>query len=102
MPRPPTKKDRFQPLATDLRKSDARKKAIVDATIDCIAQNGVQELSAFAIGKRTKMRRSHIAYYFPNLDKMVEAAILQVVETGQRFTIAAMEKAHTPPDRLDA
>lgn len=93
---------RFEPRIQDLKKSESRRLAILEATVEAIAEEGVHNLSAFSLGKRTKMRRSHIVYYFPNQDLLIENAIRYAVEIGQRFTLAAMEKAHTPDSRLEA
>jgi len=84
------------------RKSDLRKVAILDAVIDCIATEGIDETNSQIVGKRSKMRRSHVAYYFPNRDSMVEAALKFVVTTGQEITIAHVIAAPTPAEKLEA
>src|SRR4051812_15789599 len=84
------------------RKADLRRMAILDAVIDCIAEKGILNLTAQEVGRQAKMRRSHVTYYFPNQDKMLEAAIKFVVSTGQEITVAYVTAAQTPRARLEA
>lgn len=84
------------------RKADLRRMAILDAVIDCIAEKGILALTAQEVGRLAKMRRSHVTYYFPNQDTMVEAAIKFVVSTGQEITIAHVAAAKEPEAQLKA
>lgn len=86
------------------KKADLRRMEILEAVIDCLAGEGVFGLTAEAIGKRTGMRRSHVAYYFPNQDEMLDAAIRFVVATGQEVAVGYLAAAAdgTPKDRLHA
>jgi AcrR family transcriptional regulator len=84
------------------RKADLRRMAILDAVIDCIAREGIHNLTAQAVGRRAKMRRSHITYYFPNQESMIEAAIQFVTATGQEITVAYVAAATDAVSRLEA
>lgn len=82
------------------KKSDLRRIAIIRAVVDCIAKDGIHRLSAEAIGTRTKMRRSHICYYFPNQESMIRSAVEFVVATGQEVTVAYLATETEPRARL--
>lgn len=84
------------------RKADLRRMAILDAVIGCIAEKGLHALTAQEVGRRSKMRRSHVTYYFPNHDSMLEAAVKFVVSTGQEITVAHVATAKDPEGQLRA
>ncbi len=81
-------------------KADMRRMVILNAVIDCLAEDGLHSLTSLNISKRTKMLRSHINYYFPNQEKMIGAAIQYVVLTGQEITVAHLTVANHPTERL--
>jgi AcrR family transcriptional regulator len=82
------------------RKSDMRKVTILESVLDCIANDGIDNTTAQLVGKKAKMRRSHVAYYFPDRDAMIEAALKFVVSTGQEITVAYLTPATNPRDSL--
>lgn len=55
-------------------KSARTKKAILDATLELIAQYGLAYLSHRRIAQKADVRLSLTSYYFGTLDKLVEAA----------------------------
>lgn len=80
------------------RSGDLRRMVIVEAVIDSIAADGIHHMTSDSVAKRAKMRRSHVAYYFPNYESMIRAAVEFVVATGQEMTVAylAQEKPGEP------
>ncbi len=72
------------------RKADLRRAAIMDAVIECIASEGVHNLNSVSISKRAKMLRSHVNYYFPTQAKLVQAAVMYVVDLGQEIVVAEL------------
>lgn len=54
---------------------DRRRAKILEGVIEILAKEGVDDLTFERIGKRTHMARSHVVYYFPNREALVEAAM---------------------------
>ncbi len=69
------------------RKGDIKKLEIIKATIDCLAQEGLAELSYEAIAKRVGTRRAHIAYHFSDKRDIYLAAVKYIVATSQQIII---------------
>lgn len=84
------------------RKSDVRRMEIVQVVVDCLAKYGVQGTTFERVGNRLKMKRSHVAYYFPDRDKMIEAAVRRVMAAGQEITAARVQSAHDGKAKLNA
>jgi AcrR family transcriptional regulator len=84
------------------KKGDLRRVAIIEAALDCIAAQGIESLSFESLGQRLGMQRAHVAYYFPERDDIIEAAIKFVVSTAQTFTIEAIKEATNDRGRLQA
>lgn len=84
------------------RKGDRKKAALVDELISQIAKNGLESVSLDSVGKALGMRRSHVVYYFPTLEALVEAAVQLVTATVQRKIVAKVDAAETPRKRLAA
>lgn len=66
------------------RTQDLRKVAILEAVIEILATDGVDELTFERIGKRVGMARSHVVYYFKNREALVESAMRFVALTAQQ------------------
>lgn len=83
-------------------KGDLRRIAIIESAIDCISSIGVEAATLEAIGKRRRMAKAHVAYYFKDRRSIVEAAIKFVVATVQSFTVDHVRQAKSEKERLDA
>lgn len=70
------------------KKSDLKRRIILDAIIDCISKEGVHALNSEYLSRKLKMSRSHVLYYFADTDQMIEAAINFVILVGQEVTVA--------------
>lgn len=84
------------------RRGDLRRQKIINAIIDAIAQEGLHEFNSKTIAERAKMIRSHVVYYFPNYQSMIQAAVQFVVMTGQEITVAHLAVANTPEEKIEA
>lgn len=80
--------------------TDDKKTELIRIIIDCIAREGTEGLSFEQVGNLAQMKRSHVAYYFPSRQAMIEAAIRWVVQEGQKFTQERVQQARTPQEAL--
>ncbi len=83
-------------------KGDLRRIAILESAIECIGSIGVEASTLEAIGKKHKMTKAHVAYYYSDRKTIVEAAIKFVVATVQSFTVRHVQEAETDKERLSA
>jgi AcrR family transcriptional regulator len=89
-------------MGTETTRSDQRKTEIIQAAIDCIATDGVENASYDAIGKRIGMGRAHVAYYFKDKGELIRTAIHYVLAKGQEFTVQKILGAQTTEERVRA
>ena len=82
------------------RKGDLKKAQILEMTIECLATEGLEATSFELIGKRLKMGRAHVAYYFDDRESLIEAAIQFAIGTLQQFSIQAIEPIKDPYEKL--
>ena len=77
-------------------KSDAARRAILDATLACFATHGWSGTNMSVIARRSRMTRGRIQYYFPTLDDLLRAAIGHLmVEWRRKYFGALAEVAGT-------
>jgi AcrR family transcriptional regulator len=69
-----------------------------------LAKEGVQALNSEYLSRKLKMSRSHVLYYFPDTEAMIEAAIKFVILVGQEVTVAHLvnHDNSTSRDKLTA
>src|SRR4051812_7506620 len=84
------------------RKGDLRKFAIIQAAVHCLAEDAMEGGVFDRIGKRLKIRRTLVAYYFKSKDDLLEAAVQYIITTAQQLTIARVQVEKTPEGRLRA
>jgi AcrR family transcriptional regulator len=75
---------------------------IIKAVIESLAEKGLYETTFERVGRKVKMHRAHIAYYFPSHRDMIVAAIGEVIKLGQRMTVEQINRARTPRGQLEA
>jgi AcrR family transcriptional regulator len=90
----------FELLDPKPRKAEEVKARIIEATIQVIAEEGIENASLDNIGKRLKMKRSHIAYYFKSRDELIDLVLVYITKMTQSLTIKNMQEGETPADRL--
>lgn len=91
-----------QSLGLKPTKGDQRKVAIIEAVIEGLGTGGFESITFESIGKRSRMRPSHVAYYYPNIDDAVEAATKFIVATAQQTTVEFVREALTYREKLNA
>jgi AcrR family transcriptional regulator len=84
------------------RKGDLRKAEIIKAAIDCIAEQGIENITFESIGKKLGMLRAHVAYHFKSKQEIIDRAIEYAIATGQNTTVEEIKKAKTPQEVLAA
>jgi AcrR family transcriptional regulator len=53
---------------------------ILDAAIESLAESGISGLTQIQVAKRAGVRQSHLTYYFPTRDDLLEAVTERAVE----------------------
>lgn len=92
----------FKLFGDKLGKGDRRKKEIVEAAIECIGTVGVANTSYESIGKRLGIGRAHVAYHFPDFEKLMEMVIQYRTDTAQSIVVDLVEAAQTWQDAVRA
>ena len=83
-----------------LSKGDQKKMEIVQATIDCLAELGIEKSSFEAIAKKIGTRRSHITYYYKDKDDIFYDIYKYIAGTYQEYSIRHLEAAGNSKDKL--
>lgn len=80
----------------NLKKGDRKKLEIIEAAIECLAEEGIENTTFEAIAKRIETRRAHVAYHFKDKNMIFEAAINYILvtyaQTLQEFVQKAEQK----------
>ncbi len=84
------------------RKGDLRKFAIIQAAVHCLAEDAMENGVFDRIGKRLRIRRTLVAYYFKSKDELLEAAVQYVIATAQQLTIERVQGETAPEAKLRA
>ncbi|MCB0406409.1 MAG: TetR family transcriptional regulator [Bdellovibrionales bacterium] len=82
-------------------KADRRRAMILEAVIEGIGE-GLEGSSVERISKRTRMRRSHVQYYFKNREEMLEAAIKYAISVSQEINVEYLKGLTSPEAMLRA
>jgi AcrR family transcriptional regulator len=53
---------------------------ILDAALATLSEEGLQKLTQVRVAKRARVRQSHLTYYFPTRDDLLEAVATRVVD----------------------
>jgi AcrR family transcriptional regulator len=75
---------------------------IVQAALDSLYEEGFDRTSFETVGKRCRMRRSHIAYYFKRREDMLEAVFRYIADSAQKAVVAEIAPATTPSEQIEA
>jgi AcrR family transcriptional regulator len=87
---------------TQPSKGDLKKFELIRAAIRCIGSKGIEETTFETIAKEAKTQKSHVAYYFPDKRKLIEASIRYIIGRAQEATVREIQKETTLPGRLMA
>jgi AcrR family transcriptional regulator len=81
---------------------EARRRQIVDAAIEVIAESGYTQASLERIALRAGISRGLISYHFAGRDDLMGAVVARAYEDGAAFMRPRIESATTPTDTLRA
>lgn len=81
-------------------RGEERKIRIIEAFIELLASKGLENTSFDTLGKKVKMTRTHVAYYFANRDELIRTAVRYAVAVGQHITIGHVQEATTWREQL--
>lgn len=62
---------------------ESRTAVCVEAAIEILATEGLDQLTFDNVGKRVKMSRSHVVYYFKNRDRLIEETVRAVTVSAK-------------------
>ncbi|MGK5089642.1 TetR family transcriptional regulator [Bdellovibrionota bacterium FG-2] len=101
------KKAAYDPIFFSLftlspRKGDLKRYAIIEAAIHSFAKDGIENTSFDSIGARLKIGRSHVAYYYPTRDEILEAVIQFITATAQNVIIERLTGTSNWREQLSA
>lgn len=75
---------------------------ILDAAITTLREAGLQDLSQGRVARRAGVRQSHLTYYFPKRNDLLEAITERVVEGMAAHVRAALDGSRDPMSALEA
>lgn len=84
------------------RKGDIARAKIIASVTHCIAHLGIEATTFESVGKFCGMRRAHVAYYYPDLQELILAAVQLTIATAQQSTVAHVFNAASDRERLKA
>ncbi len=87
-----------QVLEVQPRKGDLRKAEIIKQVVECIGDIGIEETSFESVGKRLKIRRSHVAYYFKDRQDMLMLAVRYIYSVWQQYTVFKIDAISNQAD----
>jgi DNA-binding transcriptional regulator YbjK len=84
------------------RKKDqaARRQQLAQATIEVIADHGIQALTLAAVADRAEVSHRLVAYYYADLESLVNEAHQAAVERYYWARLRALDQAAEPEQRL--
>ncbi len=88
------------PRSTVQDESEGVRERILAAAMDILREEGIQGLSQVQVARRAVVRQSHLTYYFPKRNDLIEAVAMQFIE----HAFGALDKAaaEASPDDLPA
>lgn len=90
----------FRLFGDEMKKADRRKISILQAGLDLLVTEGVDAVNYERIGKKTKMLRAHVAYYFSDKKDILRDIFKMVTETGQLEIVESIQNAKEPMEVL--
>lgn len=70
------------------------KENIIDAALDLVREDGIENIQARAIAKKLNCSTQPIFYQFENMEELKKAVIEKIAETYRRYMIADDKKDH--------
>jgi len=84
-----------------LSKGDLKRSEVIIATIDCLAEEGLEKTSFEAIAQRMGTQKSHVNYYFKNKNDIFYEVFRYIASTYQSYSIRELAKAKNSKDQLN-
>ncbi|MBD64928.1 MAG: hypothetical protein CME62_06955 [Halobacteriovoraceae bacterium] len=84
-----------------LSKGDIKKSEIIVATIDCLAELGIEKTSFAAIAKKIGTSKSHVNYYFKDKDDIFFEIYRYIAGVYQSYTLRELKKLKSDKETLD-
>jgi betaine-aldehyde dehydrogenase len=81
---------------------ELRRRQLIDATIDTLAEVGFGSTTLALIGQRAKVSPGLISHYFEDKDGLLEATLRSLAARLARGLSARLRTAHTPRERVEA
>ncbi|EQD37557.1 transcriptional regulator, TetR family, partial [mine drainage metagenome] len=89
--------------APTLAEHQARqRRALIEATIDILASEGVGAVSPATVGRRAGLARSSVYQYFDSTASIIATAVEEAFPPANAALAAALAGATTPEGRIDA
>jgi len=82
---------------------ERRRQDLIEATLDCVAEHGIEGATVRAIAFRAGVTAGLIRHYFPAKDDLLQAAYATIVERMTGQALASLQgTGRTPASRLAA
>lgn len=82
---------------------ERRRQDLIEATLDCVAENGIEGATVRAIALRAGVTAGLIRHYFPAKEDLLQAAYATIVERMTAQALASLDgTGKTPAARLGA
>jgi len=85
-----------------LDKGDAKRFAIINETIRQLATRGIEKTNFATVAKELKTIRAHIAYYFGDMDQLIDAAVKFSLGTVQEITTENIKREKSVRQKVGA
>ncbi|MBK7961926.1 MAG: TetR/AcrR family transcriptional regulator [Bdellovibrionales bacterium] len=82
-------------------KSDAKKRLILEATIEILANQGIEEITFESLGDKLQTTKANIRYHFHDKDELIFLAVKFMAFTAQSVTATMVKNAQKPQDKLN-
>jgi AcrR family transcriptional regulator len=73
---------------------------ILDAALNLLAQSGAQELTQPRVARAAGVRQSHLTYYFPTRDELLQAVAYRSIDALAVSLLHAAQRGRLGPDAL--
>ncbi|MGI9318751.1 MAG: SRPBCC family protein [bacterium] len=89
-----------QKLESENPAKDARKQQLIDATIDCIYNYGLEQTTISRVTKAAKLSGGIVNFYFQSKDKLLLGTLTSIRDEFEREILQSTSMEHSPADAL--
>lgn len=83
------------------RLDPGRRDRIIDAAVECIAEDGVAGISHRRVAVRAEVPLGSMTYHFASMDELLEEAFQRFAHTSSAGLVVLLESAAGPTEALD-